>query len=144
LIAEGKKDHPIVRGVEDIWGPTDVYGLTELEGDADPVIMGQVLVGMNPDDPPNEEKELVPVAWTKNYTGEKGNIARVFTTTMGASQDLSSEGLRRLLVNACYWCLGMENQIPSKSEVSIVGEYDPSPFGFGGHKKGVKPHDHAH
>lgn len=141
LIAEGMEDHPIVQGCEDIWGPTDVYGLTELEGDCVPLIMGQVLAGMNPDDPPNEEKELVPVAWIKTYTGEAGKTARVFATTMGASQDLSSEGLRRLLVNACYWSLGMEDKIPPKSEVSIVGEYDPTPFGFGQHRKGLKPGD---
>ena len=141
LIAEGQKDNPIVQGCEDIWGPTDVYGLTELEGDCQPLIMGQVLSGMNPSDPPNEDKEMVPVAWTKTYTGDSGKTARVFCTTMGASQDLSSEGLRRLLVNACYWCLGMEDRIPPQSEVSIVGEYHPTPFGFGQHKKGVQPSD---
>ncbi|MCA9428943.1 MAG: ThuA domain-containing protein, partial [Candidatus Omnitrophica bacterium] len=141
LIAEGQKDNPIVQGCEDIWGPTDVYGLTELEGDCQPLIMGQVLSGMNPSDPPNEDKEMVPVAWTKTYTGDSGKTARVFCTTMGASQDLSSEGLRRLLVNACYWCLGMEDRIPPQSEVSIVGEYHPTPFGFGQHQKGVKPSD---
>ena len=26
LIAPGMEDHPIVKGVEDIWGPSDVYG----------------------------------------------------------------------------------------------------------------------
>jgi hypothetical protein len=62
---------------------------------------------------------------------------------MGASQDLLSEGTRRLLVNACYWALGMEDQIPEESNVEIVGPYDPTPFKFGGHKKGVKPSDHA-
>ena len=45
---------------------------------------------------------------------------------MGASQDLRSEGLRRLLVNASYWALGMEDQIPDKSNVDIVGSYEPT------------------
>jgi hypothetical protein len=31
-----------------------------------------------------------------------GKTGRVFTATMGASQDLLSEGTRRMLVNACY------------------------------------------
>jgi len=44
---------------------------------------------------------MMPVAWTKTYKG-----ARVFNTTMGASQDLMSAGLRRMLVNACYWAVG--------------------------------------
>ena len=51
---------------------------------------------------------------------------------MGASQDLEREGTRRMLVNAAYWALGMEDKIPSKSVVDIVGEFKPLPFKFGG------------
>jgi len=142
LIAKGMESHPIVKGIKHIWGPSDVYGITTLAGDSKPLIMGQVLVGMNPDDKPNPDKELVPVAWTKTYTGARGKPARVFTTTMGHGGDLKSEGFRRLLVNACYWCLGMEEKIPPKSNVDIVGTYDPNPIGFGKHKKGLKPSDH--
>jgi hypothetical protein len=36
----------------------------------------------------------------------------------------------------------MEEKIPEKSKVDLVGKYEPSPIGFGGHKKGVKPADH--
>ncbi|MHC4647347.1 MAG: ThuA domain-containing protein [Planctomycetota bacterium] len=142
LIAEGMENHPIVKGVEDIWGPSDVYGITTLSGDSRPLIMGQVLKGMNPKDKPNAEKKLVPVAWTKTYTGQKGKKARVFTTTMGHGDDLKSEGFRRLLVNACYWCMGMEDTIPAKSKVDIVGDYNPNPIGMRGFKKGLKPSDH--
>jgi len=142
IIAEGMEDHPIVRGCEDIWGPTDVYEVRKLSGDSKPLVMGRVLRGMTPDSPPNTDKEDMPVAWVKTYTSEKGKTARIFTTTMGAASDLESEGLRRLLVNACYWCLGMENQIPARAKVDIVGEYKPTFFGFGKFKKGVKPSDH--
>jgi len=142
LIAKGMENHPIVKGTEDIWGPSDVYGITTLAGDCKPLIMGQVLLGMNPDDKPNPDKELVPVAWTKTYTGASGKPARVFTTTMGHGGDLKSEGFRRLLVNACYWCMGMEQKIPAKSNVDLIGSYDPNPIGVGKHKKGLKPSDH--
>jgi len=142
IIAEGMEDHPIVRGCEDIWGPTDVYKITKLSGDSKPIVTGRVLSGMTPDSPPNMDKELMPVAWIKTYTGEKGKTARIFTTTMGAAPDLENEGLRRLLVNACYWCLGMEDQIPARANVDIVGEYNPTFFGFGKFKKGVRPADH--
>jgi len=141
IIAEDAKDHPIVRGCEDIWGPSDVYGLTTLEGDCKPLIMGQVLTGMKPTDPPNPAKKLVPVAWIKTYTGESGKPARVFTTTMGHAGDLLSEGFRRLLVNAAYWCVGMEDRIPPRAKVDFVGKYEPTPIGFGNHRKGVKPAD---
>ncbi|MHC4184370.1 MAG: ThuA domain-containing protein [Planctomycetota bacterium] len=139
LVAKGMENHPIVKGIEDIWGPSDVYGITTLSGDSEPLIMGQVLLGMDPNDKPNPDKKPVPVAWTKTYTGQRGKAARVFTTTMGHGGDLKSEGFRRLLVNACYWCMGMEDKIPAKSKVDIVGDYEPNPIGIDGHKKGLKP-----
>jgi len=145
LVAEGAEDHPITRGISDgdIWGPTDVYGVRlPLPGDSRPIILGQVLTGMSPDDPPvsgEMNDPMLPVAWTKTYKG-----TRVFTTTMGASTDLESQGLRRLLVNAVYWCLGMEDQIPEGgTKVDIVGDYEPTPYGFNEFTRGVKPSDHA-
>ena len=141
IVAQGMEGCPIVKGCDDIWGPSDVYAITTLTGDSKPVIMGQVLTGMDPKDPPNAAKKPVPVAWIKTFTGDQGKAARVFTTTMGHNGDFVSEGFRRLMVNACYWALGMEAQIPAKSKVDLVGEYNPSPIGMGKHKKGLKPAD---
>jgi hypothetical protein len=149
IIAPGAEDHPIVRGIKsgDIWGPTDVYGVRlPLPGDSRTLVLGEVLAGMNPSDPlvaGKQNEPMLPIAWVKTYAGNQGARGRVFTTTMGASQDLLSEGLRRLLVNACYWAVGMEDKIPAKTNVEIVGEYKPSPFGFNGFQKGVRPGDLA-
>jgi type 1 glutamine amidotransferase len=149
VIAPGEEKNPILRGIKDgdVWGPTDVYGVRlPLPGDSKPLILGQVLEGMKPDDKPVAGKQndpLMPVAWARTYTSESGKTGRVFTTTMGASQDLESEGLRRLLVNAVYWSVGMEDKIPEKAKVDIVGEYKPRPFRFGGAAQGVKPSDLA-
>ncbi|MBN2137046.1 MAG: ThuA domain-containing protein [Sedimentisphaerales bacterium] len=143
VIADAMKGNPLVNGCEDIWGPSDVYGLTTLEGDCKPVIMGHVLKGMNPKDQPNPDKKPVPVAWTKTYTGEEGKTARVFTTTMGHAGDFQSEGFRRLMANACYWALKMEDKIPDKANVELIGEYKPNNIGMGGFKKGLKPADYA-
>jgi len=149
IIAPDMKDHPILRGIKDgdIWGPTDVYGVSlPLPGDSKPLVLGQVLEGMKPDDKPVEGKQnepMLPIAWIKSYTGSSGKTARVFATTMGASQDLESEGLRRLLVNACFWGLGLEDKIAARTNVDLVGEYKPSPFKFGGYVKGKKPADYA-
>ena len=142
-VAGGMENHPIVKGFEDIWGPSDVYGITTLDGDCKPLIMGYVLQGMNPSDEPNKDKKPLPIAWTKTYTGTQGKAARVFTTTMGHAGDLKSEGFRRLLVNGCYWGLGMDDKIPARSKVDLIGQYDPAPIGFGGYKKGLKPSDHS-
>ncbi len=147
IIVEREKDNPILRGIRDgdIWGTTDVYEV-HLGSDCKPLVLGQVLTGMKPTDPPVQGKKndpMMPIAWTKTYESAAGKTGRVFTTTMGASQDLQSEGLRRLLVNAAYWAVGMEDKIAAKSNVELVGEYKPLPFRGNGYKKGVKPVDLA-
>jgi hypothetical protein len=110
-----------------------------LPGDSKVLVLGQVLGGMKPTDEPvtgKQNEPMMPVAWVRTYFG-----TRVFTTTMGASQDLQSDGLRRLLVSACYWAMGMEKQIPERANVDIVGEYKPRPFRSDGFAKGVRPAD---
>jgi len=150
MVAPGAKGHPILRGIRDgaIFGPTDVYAVRlPLPGDSAPLVLGQVVEGMSERDPPAPgavNDPMMPVAWTKTYQGTRGQRGRVFTTTMGSSTDLLNEGVRRLIVNATYWCLGLERRIPSGgAKVDIVGDYTPLPFKFGGFKRGVKPVDHA-
>lgn len=148
IVVREEADHPILRGIEDgdIFGPTDVYGVRlPLPGDSRPLVLGQVVDGMDPDDPPAEGEQndpMMPIAWIKSYETPDGKRARVFTTTMGAAQDLLSEGLRRLLVNAAYWALGLEDEISERADVDLVGEYRPTPFGFGTYVKGRKPADY--
>ncbi|MFG0331957.1 MAG: ThuA domain-containing protein [Maioricimonas sp. JB049] len=148
IIADGMESHPILTGIESgsIWGPTDVYGVRlPLPEGGKPLVLGQVLEGMNMDDEPVAGKKndpMMPIAWIKPYTTPSGKVGTTFTTTMGASQDLENESLRRLLVNACYWALGMTEQIPEKANVDIVGEYEPTRFGFGTYQKGMRPEDH--
>ena len=146
VLNEAFKGPPILRGVKDIWGPTDVYTVSHLPKDATVLVWGQVLSGMKPTDPPVEgpkNNPMMPLAWLRNYTGEKGKTSKVFTTTMGAAVDLESEGLRRLLVNAAYWAVGLEKEIPAKADADYVGEYKPGWFGFGKFKPGLKPEDLA-
>jgi type 1 glutamine amidotransferase len=146
IIAKGQEDHPILRGIKDgdIFGTTDVYTVNLPLKNSDVLVLGEVTETLKPDSKAVEGKKndpMMPVAWTRVYEPESGKKARIFTTTMGASQDLQFEGTRRMLVNAAYWTLNLEDKIPSKSNVEIVGEFNPLPFRFGGHKKGVKPED---
>lgn len=149
IVAPGKESHPILRGIKagEIWGPTDVYTVAiPLPGDSQPLVLGQVVKGMKFDDPPLEGKKndpMMPVAWTKTYKGANGKSARIFTTTMGAATDLLAEGTRRMIVNAVYWALAMEEKIPEKSNVDLVGEFKPTPFGFDKFVRGVKPEAHV-
>ncbi len=145
IINQTMKDHPILRGVQDIWGPTDVYTVVHLPPDAKVLVYGQVLEGMKPTDKPvtgQKNNPMMPLVWIRNYMVQKEKSSRIFCSTIGAAVDLESEGLRRLLVNACYWGLGLEDQIPLRSDVNYVGEYHPTFFGFNKFQKGVKPSDY--
>ena len=139
-----QRGHPILRGVGgDIWGPTDVYQIDRLPDDATVLIHGQVLKGMKPDDAPNYGKPIMPMVWTHTFESPSGNSARVVTSTIGASQDLESEDLRRVVVNGVYWALGLEDKIPEKSNVDYVGDFKAIPFGRNKFTKGVRPSDLA-
>ncbi|MCC7086334.1 MAG: hypothetical protein IT427_15135, partial [Pirellulales bacterium] len=110
----------------------------------DPLLLGAVLEGMKPDDQPiagAKNNPMMPIAWTKTYTGAAGKPARTFTSTMASGQDFENEAYRRMLVNACYWCLGKESQIPPTSNADLVGRYEARPFKLDGFKPGVKPAD---
>ncbi len=137
------RTHPIARGINDgdMWGPSDVYRVRlPLPGDSHVIFRGAILKGMNAtddivDDPRNQP--MMPIGWTRTYRG-----GRVFTTTMGAATDLASEAVRRMIVNATLWCVGREANITDDLNVSIVGSYDPTPFGFGTHVRGKRPEDY--
>lgn len=139
--AEGAATHPILRGVTEIWGPSDVYEVRLDKSANTPIVMGQVLEGMKPTDAPVTTRPLMPIAWTRLNATPSGKSARAFVTTMGHSGDFQDEGVRRMLVNACYWAVGLEDQIPAKSNVDLVGAYHPTPIGNGAHKPGIRPAD---
>jgi hypothetical protein len=150
LHAPGQEEHPILRGIKDgdIWGPTDVYGVRlPLPGDSQPLVLGEVrrragefdpedlFYGMRHDTDVRVEGEkndpMMPVAWTKSYQVPGGTSGKAFTTTLGASTDLMAEGTRRLLVNAVYWILGLEEHLPSEgARVELVGDFAPTRFEF--------------
>lgn len=152
IIEASAKSDPVLQGVSDIFGTTDVYEAAPA-ADAKILVRGQVLKGMTPTDPPADytkkradKKEqgindpMMPVVWKREYRNEAGKVNRVVCTTMGAASDLPNEGLRRLLVNAVYWGLGME--VPARADVTMPGgDFHPTMYGFGGFKKGLKPGD---
>ena len=136
-------DHPILRGIETVWGPTDVYR-TFPEGESlpegcTPLLMGQPLMARERTDPPNPDLIPLPVAWTKSFTGNGGVPKRVFHTTMGSAKDCQDAGMRHLLLNASWWCLGREARIDPEADVTIVGDYAPLASGFNHAKLGVVP-----
>jgi trehalose utilization protein len=152
VIEPSQKDNPLLRGVANVFGDTDVYEAYP-PADATILLRGVVLKGMTPDSEPADYRKArvtdkqeqgvndppMPVAWTRLHRNESGTTNRVFTTTLGSATDLENEGLRRLIVNAVYWGLGVD--VPKHANVTYVDEYIPSFYGFDGFRKGLKPAD---
>ncbi len=143
ILVPEQAGHPILRGVKDIWGNSDVYR-TYPEGKGLPagctaLVWGQPLMGRKREDAPNVALEPLPVAWFKYWETSAGKRARVFQSTMGSGQDLECEGLRRLIVNALYWGMGMEAEIEASRSVALVGDYQPLESGFDYAELGVVP-----
>ena len=142
----------------DIWGPTDVYGVRlPLPGDSKPLVLGQVIEREKPYDETDpmlgmrfedgkapkpimkkdkdgkeyevdQNNPMMPIVWIKSYQIPGGKQGKCFSTTMGASTDLLTEGTRRVLVNCVFWCLDLD--VPAKANVDLVGTYTPTRFAF--------------
>ncbi|HET7216692.1 MAG TPA: ThuA domain-containing protein [Vicinamibacterales bacterium] len=151
-IEESQRSNPLLRGVTDIFGDTDVYEAYP-PPDATILVRGIVLQTLAPDAPPADYMKTrvtdkqrqgvnsppMPVVWTRVYKQEGRAANRILTTTMGAATDLENEGLRRLIVNGVYWGLGLD--VPARADVTYVDEYRPSFYGFDGFRKGLHASD---
>jgi hypothetical protein len=154
VIEAANKDDPLLRGVSDVFGDSGVYEVHP-PADAKILLHGEVLTGMKPEDPPasfakkrrsdgNEQginDPMMPLAWTRLVTNSAGRTNRVFCTTMGAATDLANDGLRRLVVNAVYWGVGLD--VPAAADVRFVDPYTPADYGMNTFRKGVRPATHA-
>jgi len=153
VFAPGMAGHPILRGIKngEIWGPTDTYTATlpQPEG-CNAILMGEICENMEPDSGPapapppgakgraaiDKNNPMMPIAWT--YQRPVGVQGRVFASTIGGAMsgkdDWANTGMRRMFVNACFWTLKMEDQIPERANVKPV--LTPNPF-----RRGVKPEE---
>lgn len=143
LIEKGQEKHPIMIGVKDVFVQSGGYNAYPEQRGATVLARGQILNGMTPESPADPTKEELPVAWVRTYRLDSGASGRAFATTHGASEDLLNEGFRRMLINACFWTMGMEKQIKPTNNIDLVGPYQPTTFKFGGYKANVKPADLA-
>lgn len=142
VVDPAQAQHPILRGVKDVWAESGGYRAIPIEGSTI-LARGRILNGMSPDAPPATDKEEMAVVWVRTYRGTSGREGRVFVTTHGASEDLRNDGFRRMAVNAMLWAAGLERAIAPGNDISFVGPYAPSTYSFGGFVKGQRPADMA-
>ncbi len=142
LVIPEQADHPIFRGVSDMHVQSGGYYADPMP-DSEVLARGTVLNGKSADAPAADDKEQVPVVWTRSYEGSDDQTGRVFTTTHGAGEDFLNDGFRRMLINAAFWALSMEDEIEPTNVVDLVGPYNPVLFAFDGYRLGVRPSDMA-
>jgi len=140
-IVDDKKTHPILRGVKDVWVQAGGYVGKPIDGEI--LTMAQPLNGMTPDSPVDATKPPMPSEWTRTYSSGSGKTGRVFTSLYGTPEDLLNDGYRRMLVNGCFWALGMEDAITADANIAFVGPFKPNTFGGGAYARGIKPEMYA-
>lgn len=133
VIEQRNAQHPILKGVEDVFAPSDVYTVKNLDEDAATVLVRAAITEtMEPDskilhdDPRNNP--LQAAIWLHEYTGSNGSKGRSLLSTMGASVDFESEDLRRVIANAAYYLLDLD--VPEKAKVNFVDPFKPTFFSF--------------
>jgi type 1 glutamine amidotransferase len=132
-IVKNLADHPIMRGMPDqFWMLGDLYEVVPLHGTCVPLMTGYSLKDREEFVTGEDGKQEInynrmpgryppsPVAWTKT-----DNKTRVFFTTMGHPKDFARLPVRKLLVNAVYWALERESEIPEEGcQADIVGDFE--------------------
>ncbi|NQV31784.1 MAG: ThuA domain-containing protein [Phycisphaeraceae bacterium] len=68
--------------------------------------------------------DIQPVAWTRQRVLAGGKPQRVFYTSLGHPRDFLDLPSRRLMLNAIYWAVGLESEIPAE------GVDAPMPEGY--------------
>ncbi len=132
VVEAANSGHPILRGVGDIFTPSDIYGVIHLS-DADTILLrGAVTETLDPASAAiagEKNSPMQPLAWVRAYQRPNGSgTGKALCTTAGASVDLVDENLRRLIVNAAYQLT--DQDVPAKADVSYVDPYYPSFYGF--------------
>jgi hypothetical protein len=132
VIEEANAGHAVLRGVTDIFAPSDVYTVKNLdEAIARVLVRGAVTETLDPasrilaDDARN--KPMQAAIWLRPYTAPNGTKGMALTSTMGASVDFESEDLRRLVVNGAYHLLDLE--VPELAKIDYVDPFSPTFFG---------------
>ena len=131
VIEKASANHPMLRGVTDVFAPSDVYAVENLTDDATILLRGAVTETLDPASKliaGGKNDPMMALAWLRQYTSPGGAKGRAFCTTMGAAVDFMSEDARRLIVNAAYDLTDLK--VPEAAKVDFVDPYYPSFYGF--------------
>ena len=148
VIEEAHAKHPVLNSVKDVFAPSDVYTVRNLdETKATILLRGAVTETLDPKSEPitgGKNDPMMSLAWLREYTAPSGATGQAFCTTMGAAVDFVSDDARRIVINAAYHLTGLK--VPASANVSFVDPFYPSFYGFIRDKKfwpgrNLKPND---
>ncbi len=132
VIEAAHKGNEILRGVGEIFGFTDVYGIKNLDEKAATILLrGAVtesLSGASKNLTGPKNAPMMPLAWLREYMAPNGTTkGKAFCTTLGASVDFGNENLRRLIINAALYLTAQK--VPAKADVTPVDKFEPTYYG---------------
>ncbi len=122
--------HEVLRGVGEIFGPSDVYTVSNLTPAATVLLRGAITETLDPASKNidgGKNNPMMALAWLREYTSPDGaKKGKAFCTTMGTSGDFADEDLRRLVINAALYLTGV--RVPDKSDAAPVDPFTPTGF----------------
>ncbi len=129
VVEPANAGNTLLKGVGEIFGPSDVYTVKNLGPDSTILLRGAVTESLtsakHAAGPKNDP--MMPLAWVREYTAPNGTTkGKAFCTTMGTSADFADEDLRRLVVNASLHMTGQP--VPEKADVAYVHPFEATPF----------------
>ena len=130
VIEPANANHPVLNGVKDIFGTSDVYTVKNLTSDATVLMRGGVTETLDPSSrlvAGDLNSPMMPLVWLREYAVLGGTKGRALCSTIGAAVDFESEGLRRLMVNATFFLTGVA--VPAAADVRYVDPYRPGFYG---------------
>ena len=139
-VETGQQDHPILKGVGEIFVLSDVYGANP-KAPSTILMRGYVTETLKPEsiELAAKNKPAQPAVWIRDFAWPNGKTNKVLTTTMGAGIDLLDDNLRLLLVNGAHERLGLP--VPDKVDASLPEGYKPSFYKVNEFRKGCTPAD---
>ena len=132
VLEADNSDHPILSGVQNVFGPTDVYGVNAVTPENATILLrGEVTETLASDSKAVAEKNdpMQPLAWLREYTAPDGKTkGTTFGTTMGGSVDFLNDDFRRMVVNAALFLT--TGDAPKETDVSFIDGFDPTFYSF--------------
>lgn len=134
-------DHPVLRGVKDIWVPEDVYGIQSLPKEAEVLIYGQSTAGMDDQAPLMWEKSVMPILMDQTLSNRGRKAGDGLCLNDGFITRFSKCRSQKIGAQCFLLAFGDVGNNYTGFKCGVCGEYKPTNFGFDTFRKGMRVGD---